>query len=116
MNWDRMEGKWKQRRGKTVTHWGKMMNDELAAVAGKYEELVGRLQEKYAIAQEETRQQTDNFTKASAQLKESNRKLKMLQKFIGKRRSDRESKTSNEAASKRKRSKPKKHRTYIHRS
>ena len=47
MNWDRMEGEWKQRRGKAVHHWGKMMNDELAAIAGKYEELVGKLQEKY---------------------------------------------------------------------
>ena len=36
MNWDRMEGGWKQRRGKAVHHWGKMMNDELAAIAGKY--------------------------------------------------------------------------------
>ena len=41
MNWDRMEGEWKQHRGRAVHHWGKVMNDELAAIAGKYEELVG---------------------------------------------------------------------------
>ena len=43
VNWDRMEGQWKQRRGKAVGHWGKTMNDELSAILGKYEELVGKL-------------------------------------------------------------------------
>ena len=55
MNWDRLEGQWKQRRGKAVYHWGRMMNDELSAILGKYEELVGRLQEKYGIAKDEAR-------------------------------------------------------------
>ena len=44
MNWDRVEGQWKQRRGKAAHHWGKLMNDELAAISGKYEQLVGKLQ------------------------------------------------------------------------
>ena len=63
MNWDRIEGEWKQRRGKAVHHWGKMMNDELAAIAGKYEELVGRLQEKYGIASDSSKRQLDDFKK-----------------------------------------------------
>ena len=104
MNWDRMEGKWKQRRGKAVTRWGKMMNDELAAVAGKYEELVGRLQEKYGIAKEEARKQVDNFKDASGQLKKSNRKLMKLQEALGKRRSSRKSKVSGTAIKKKTRS------------
>jgi uncharacterized protein YjbJ (UPF0337 family) len=79
MNWDRMEGVWKQRRGKAVHHWGTMMNDELAAIAGKYEELVGRLQEKHGIASEESRRQVDNFRKIVGQLKKSNARLKALQ-------------------------------------
>lgn len=53
MNWDQVEGRWKQRRGKAVHQWGKVMNDELAAIAGKHEQLVGILQEKYGIAKEE---------------------------------------------------------------
>jgi uncharacterized protein YjbJ (UPF0337 family) len=79
MNWDRMEGEWKQRRGKAVHHWGKMMNDELAAIAGKYEELVGKLQEKYGIASEHSRRQVDDFKKVVDQLKKSNAKLMALQ-------------------------------------
>jgi uncharacterized protein YjbJ (UPF0337 family) len=52
-----MEGVWKQRRGKAVYHWGRMMNDELAAIAGKYEELVGKLQARFGIASEESERQ-----------------------------------------------------------
>ena len=59
MNWDRVEGQWKQRRGKAVNHWGKVMNDELAAISGKFEKLVGRLQEKFGIAKEEAREQIE---------------------------------------------------------
>ncbi len=82
MNWDRMEGEWKQRRGKAVHHWGKMMNDELAAIAGKYEELVGRLQEKYGIANEKSRRQVDDFKKVIVQLRKSNTRLVALQKTL----------------------------------
>jgi uncharacterized protein YjbJ (UPF0337 family) len=82
MNWDRMEGDWKQRRGKAVHHWGKMMNDELAAIAGKYEELVGRLQEKYGIASEKSQRQVDDFKKVVGELKKSNAKLVTLQKRL----------------------------------
>jgi uncharacterized protein YjbJ (UPF0337 family) len=78
MNWDRIEGEWKQRRGKAVHHWGKMMNDELAAIAGKYEELVGRLQEKYGIASENSRRQLEDLKKLVGQLKKSNARLKLL--------------------------------------
>ncbi len=86
MNWDRMEGEWKQRRGKAVHHWGKMMNDELAAIAGKYEELVGRLQENYGIANEQSRRQVDDFKKMVGQLKQANNKLIATQKALSKRR------------------------------
>jgi uncharacterized protein YjbJ (UPF0337 family) len=66
-------------------HWGKMMNDELAAIAGKYEELVGNLQEKYGIAREEARGKVDEFKKAVEQLKTSNNKLIEAQKALSKK-------------------------------
>ena len=80
MNWDRIEGQWKQRRGKAVHHWGKLMNDELAAIAGKHEQLVGILQEKYGVAKEEAKQQVDEFKKIVGLLKKSNANLMRLQK------------------------------------
>ena len=72
MNQDRVQGQLKQRRGKSVNHWGKVMNDELAAISGKYEELVGRLQEKFGIAE----QQVEEFKKSIDHLKKSNADLR----------------------------------------
>ncbi len=80
MNWDRLEGQWKQRRGKAVYHWGKTMNDELSAVLGKYEELVGKLQEKYGIAKDEARHRVDDYKIIVEQLKQANGKLVKLHK------------------------------------
>lgn len=80
MNWDRVEGQWKQRRGKAVHHWGKLMNDELAAIAGKHEQLVGILQERYGIAKEEARSHVTEFKRIVNLLKESNAKLMRMRK------------------------------------
>ena len=55
MNLDQIEGQWKQWRRKAVHHFKNMMNDELAAIAGKYEERVGRLQGWYSIDKEEAK-------------------------------------------------------------
>jgi uncharacterized protein YjbJ (UPF0337 family) len=77
-----MEGEWKQRRGKAMHHWGKVMNDDLAAIAGKYEELVGRLQERYGIAKEETDLHVRDFKKTIGKLRKSNRELVRLQKSL----------------------------------
>jgi uncharacterized protein YjbJ (UPF0337 family) len=86
MNWDRVEGQWKQRRGKAVHHWGKLMNDELAAIAGKHEQLVGILQEKYGVAREEARAHVDEFKHIVSQLKRTNASLMRLKKSNGKRK------------------------------
>jgi uncharacterized protein YjbJ (UPF0337 family) len=84
MNWDRVEGQWKQRRGKAVHHWGKLMNDELAAIAGKHEQLVGILQEKYGIAKEDARRQVEEFKRTIDHLKKSNANLMRLQQSLKK--------------------------------
>lgn len=85
MNWDRTEGQWKQRRGKAVHHWGKLMNDELAAVAGRHEQLVGTLQEKYGIASEAIKRQDNEIKAIMEQLKISHRTIKELNKSPRKR-------------------------------
>jgi uncharacterized protein YjbJ (UPF0337 family) len=106
MSWDRIEGQWKQRRGRAVQHWGKMMNDELAAIAGKHEELVGRLQEKYGIAKEEAKEQVDLFKKTIEKLKRTNRKLMAMQKaLIKQQKGDRKQVKSKAPTKKRTRSK-----------
>ena len=91
MNWDRLEGQWKQQRGRAVNHWGKMMNDELSAILGKYEELVGKLQEKYGIAKDEARHRVDEYEIVVEQLKHANSKLIKLHKALNnKKKSDKQ--------------------------
>jgi uncharacterized protein YjbJ (UPF0337 family) len=56
-----MERQWKQRSGEAVYHWGKAKNDEPVAIAGMYEEHVGRLQGRYRIAKEEAKREVDEY-------------------------------------------------------
>jgi uncharacterized protein YjbJ (UPF0337 family) len=57
VNWDRIEGNWKQFRGKVKQQWGKLTDDDLNVVAGKRDTLAGRIQEAYGIAKDETEKQ-----------------------------------------------------------
>ena len=52
MNKDILEGKWKQMRGEAKVWWGKLTDDDLDRVAGKFEVLAGILQEKYGYTRE----------------------------------------------------------------
>jgi uncharacterized protein YjbJ (UPF0337 family) len=39
MNWDRVEGNWKEFKGKAQQKWGKLTNDDLDVIEGKRTEL-----------------------------------------------------------------------------
>lgn len=67
MNWDQVEGKWKQYAGSVREKWGKLTNDDLTVIGGKREQLVGRIQERYGIAKDEAERQVDEFTKGLRQ-------------------------------------------------
>ncbi|WP_237226223.1 CsbD family protein [Rubinisphaera sp. JC750] len=61
MNWDQIEGQWKQVKGQAQQKWGKLTNDDLDVVAGKKEELIGRVQERYGLARDEAEKQVGEF-------------------------------------------------------
>ncbi len=63
MNWDRVEGNWKELKGKAQQNWGKLTNDDLDVIEGKREELAGRLQKHYGIAKDDAEKQIDNWLK-----------------------------------------------------
>jgi uncharacterized protein YjbJ (UPF0337 family) len=63
MNWDRIEGKWKQAAGKTKEKWGKLTDDDLHIINGKREQLVGKIQERYGIAKDVAERQVDEFAR-----------------------------------------------------
>ena len=61
MNWDQVEGKWKEVRGKAQTQWGKLTNDDLDVIAGRRDQLAGLLQKHYGAAKEEVERQIREF-------------------------------------------------------
>jgi uncharacterized protein YjbJ (UPF0337 family) len=63
MNWDTIQGNWKQWMGSAKQQWGKLTDDDLTVAEGKRDQLVGRVQERYGIAQDEAERQVDAWTK-----------------------------------------------------
>ena len=61
MNSDRMEGNWKQLKGKVQEKWGKLTNDDLDVIEGKRTELAGRLQQRYGVAKDEAERDIDTW-------------------------------------------------------
>lgn len=57
MNWDRVEGNWKQFKGNVKERWGKLTDDELDVIAGRREQLAGRIQESYGVSRDEADRQ-----------------------------------------------------------
>ena len=61
MNWDMIEGNWKQFKGKAQAKWGKLTNNEWDALEGNRERLVGKIQELYGKAQDEAEKEVSEF-------------------------------------------------------
>lgn len=61
MNWDTIEGQWKQLKGEVQQQWGKLTDDDLDQVDGKRQELVGKVQERYGVAKDEAEKQVEDF-------------------------------------------------------
>ncbi|MGI3168618.1 CsbD family protein [Pseudooceanicola sp. C21-150M6] len=61
MNWDQIEGNWKQFKGEAQAQWGKLTHDDWDVVQGNHQKLVGKLQERYGYAKEEAEREVDAF-------------------------------------------------------
>lgn len=57
MNWDRVEGDWKQIKGSVKEQWGKLSDEQLEVITGKQDQLAGNIQEAYGISKEEAQKQ-----------------------------------------------------------
>jgi uncharacterized protein YjbJ (UPF0337 family) len=66
MNWDRIEGNWKQFKGKARQQWGKLTDDDLDVIEGKRTELSGRLQQRYGYAKDQAEREIDDWLKAAS--------------------------------------------------
>lgn len=64
MNWEQIEGKWKQSVGNVKEKWGKLTDDDLDVIRGRRDQLIGKIQERYGIAKQEAEKQVDEFSKS----------------------------------------------------
>jgi len=65
MNQDTFEGQWKQMKGKMREKWGKLTDDDWDMVAGKKDQLLGRLQERYGYSREQAEREYNEWDKAN---------------------------------------------------
>jgi uncharacterized protein YjbJ (UPF0337 family) len=61
MNDDRIEGNWKQFKGKVKEQWGKLTDDDLDVIAGRRDQLAGKIQERHGVARDEAERQIKDF-------------------------------------------------------
>ena len=65
MDWNRVEGNWKQLKGRAKQEWGKLTDDDITAANGRRDELAGKVQERYGIAKDAARKQVDDWAKSA---------------------------------------------------
>jgi len=61
MNKDIAEGNWKQLKGKAKEQWGKLTDDDFDVIAGKRDQLLGRIQERHGISRDEAEKQVKDW-------------------------------------------------------
>ena len=60
-DWTRVEGNWKQMRGRVKERWGKLTDDDLTAIAGRPDQLEGMIQDRYGYARERARREIEDW-------------------------------------------------------
>ena len=65
MNWDRIEGNWKEFKGKVKAQWGDLTDDDMTVIEGNRDQLEGRLQERYGYAKDKARQEVNAWLDAA---------------------------------------------------
>ena len=78
MSWDLVEAGWKQLKGKVQKQWGKLTDDDFDVIAGRREELAGRIQERYAIEKAEADRQIEQGMKEPGVLDDWNDRRAIL--------------------------------------
>ena len=66
MNWDQISGNWQQFKGEVKEKWGKLTDDDLSIIAGRRDQIAGKLQERYGYAKERAERELDEFANSLA--------------------------------------------------
>ncbi len=65
MNWDRVQGNWKQFAGKVKEQWGQLTDDDLTQINGNREQLEGKIQARYGYAKDQVKNDVDDLLNRS---------------------------------------------------
>jgi uncharacterized protein YjbJ (UPF0337 family) len=71
MNWNQIEGNWKQFKGLAKQQWGKLTDDQLDVIAGKREQLSGKIQEAYGVTKDESEKQLSDWLGRQKEMSQS---------------------------------------------
>ncbi|PWB82350.1 MAG: CsbD family protein [Methylocystaceae bacterium] len=63
MDWNQLEGNWKQVKGKIREKWGDLTDDDVAKLQGNREQFEGKLQERYGKSKDAIRKDVDDWLK-----------------------------------------------------
>ena len=63
MNWDRIEGNWKQLKRRVKEKWGKLTDDDLTVINGRRDKLEGKIQQRYGFASDYVRKEVDDWAR-----------------------------------------------------
>ncbi|WP_088347235.1 MULTISPECIES: CsbD family protein [Rhodomicrobium] len=66
MDWNRIEGNWKQFKGQVKEQWGKLTDDEIDQINGQRDQLEGKIQERYGKARDQVRTEVDHWLDKTA--------------------------------------------------
>lgn len=61
MNWNQVEGRWQELKGKAQSKWGELTEDDLDRIQGNREELIGKIKQAYGKTQEEAEEEVDDW-------------------------------------------------------
>ena len=59
MDWNRIEGNWKQFKGRAKEKWGRLTDDDLNVINGRQEQLEGKIQERYGLAKDQAKKDVE---------------------------------------------------------
>jgi uncharacterized protein YjbJ (UPF0337 family) len=64
MDWNRVEGKLEADQGQGEREMGNLTDDDLDKIAGRRDQLEGKIQERYGIAKDQVRKDVDDWMNA----------------------------------------------------
>jgi uncharacterized protein YjbJ (UPF0337 family) len=63
MNWEHVKADWDLVKGRVKSKWGKLTDNDMTVISGKWDELVARLRHKYGYEKDHAEREVDDFLK-----------------------------------------------------